>query len=88
MTVDLPPAKDQPRLLVTDLLQTLQVFERARVEDLQDFLSGLLQDRCVQLRLPFCLHCVLLTIRRLRQKQPQLQLEFGKSKRKNNIHNM
>lgn len=88
MTVDLPPAKDQPRLLVTDLLQTLQVFERARVEDLQDFLSGLLQDGCVQLRLPFCLHYVLLTIRRLRQKQQQLQLEFGKSKRKNNIHNM
>lgn len=68
MTVDLPPAKDQLRLLVTDLLQTLQVFERACVEDLQDFLSGLLQDRCVQLRLPFCLHYVLLAIRSLRQK--------------------
>lgn len=87
MTVDLPPAKDQLGLLVTDLLQTLQVFERARVQNLQDFLSGLLQDRCVQMRLPFC-H-VLLTIRRLRQKQLQLQLEFGRIKRKkNNIRNM
>lgn len=40
VTVDLSPAQDELRLLVSDLLQTLQLLERARVENLQDFLPG------------------------------------------------
>lgn len=66
--MDLSPAQDELCLLVTDLLQTLQLFEGAGVENLQDFMSGLLQHRCVELGLPAIRINVLFTIWRLREK--------------------
>ncbi len=67
--MDLPPAQDELRLLVADLLQTLQLFEGAGIENLQDFLSGLLQHRCVELGLPAVLYYILFTIWRLKEKR-------------------
>ena len=69
VTVDLPPAQDELCLFVSDLLQTLQLFEGARVENVKDFLPGALQHRRVELRLPAVLHYVLFTIWRLRGKR-------------------
>lgn len=60
--VDLPPAQDELGLLVPDLLQLLQLFEGALVEDVQDLLPRALQDRRVQLRLPARLRHVLFTV--------------------------
>lgn len=61
MTVDLPPAQNELRLLVTDLLQTFQLFEAACVQNLQDFLLGLIHHRLVKLGLPSTLCVVLFT---------------------------
>lgn len=74
VTVEFPPAQDELGLLVPYLLETLQFFKRTGVQNLQDFLSGLLQHWCVQLGLPFTLH-VLFTIWRLRNmERTHLQL--------------
>lgn len=43
VTMDLPPTKDELCLLVTNLLQSFQLFEAAGVQNVKDFLSGLLQ---------------------------------------------
>lgn len=70
--MNLPPAQDEFCLLVANLLQTFQLFEGACVEDLQDFLPGLLQHRCVELGLPGILCYVLLTIWRLRGRENRI----------------
>lgn len=75
VTVEFPPAQDELGLLVPYLLETLEFFKRAGVQNLQDFLSGLLQHWCVQLGLPFTLHYVLFTIWKLRNmERTHLQL--------------
>lgn len=43
VTMEFPPTQDELGLLVPYLLETLQFFKRASVQNLQDFLSGLLQ---------------------------------------------
>lgn len=76
MTVDLPPAQDELSLLVADLLQTLQLFERAGIENVQDFLSGVLQHRCFDLGLPGFHHYVLFTIWKLRDRRDKYSIKL------------
>lgn len=68
MSVDLPPAEDELGLLVSNLLQALQVFEGAGVEDHEDILSGALHHGAIQVRLPAQWTYVLFIARLLEQK--------------------
>lgn len=79
--MEFPPAQNELGLLVPYLLETLQFFKWASVQNLQDFLSRLLQHWCVQLGLPFTLNDVLFTIWRLRNmERTHLKLALFKVK--------